>query len=133
MLNGEAAVDSEIIHAAYFKERGSLDVVTSEKKGNWQSMAQSAILMIEGKKATGRFWGSGLLRQAWYGSSLLDTGRRKWMFANRKEMNMGGVKDRPESGQVWDTTRGKLDGKHTAHRVYKMVSVWSMIEGTICG
>jgi hypothetical protein len=36
-----------------------LDVVASEKKGNWQSMAQSAILMIEKKKEKKRPEGSG--------------------------------------------------------------------------
>lgn len=48
-------------------------------------------------------------------------------------MNMGGAKDRPELGQVWDNARAKLEGKTTVHEVYKNISVWNVMKGAIFG
>jgi hypothetical protein len=48
-------------------------------------------------------------------------------------MNMGGAKDRPELGQVWDNVQAKLEGKKTVHRTYKLISAWNVLKGAFFG
>ncbi|KAE9370057.1 hypothetical protein N431DRAFT_441934 [Stipitochalara longipes BDJ] len=108
--NGEAIVDPENILVEYFKERGLLDVAISEKKGYEHGMAQPAILVI---KSDG-------------------TVLEKWAIVPSK-MNLGGAKDRPELGQVWDNVQALLEGKQKVHRAYKLISAWNVIKGVIFG
>jgi hypothetical protein len=48
-------------------------------------------------------------------------------------MNLGGAKDRPELGQVWENIQAKLEGKEKIHSSYKLIGAWGVIKGKIFG
>jgi len=48
-------------------------------------------------------------------------------------MNLGGAKDRPELGQVWENAKAKLEGKKRVHEVYKHVAALGVFKRAIFG
>jgi hypothetical protein len=48
-------------------------------------------------------------------------------------MNIGGAKDRPDLGQVWENVQAKLDDKEKVNDEYKTIGVWDVIKGAIFG
>jgi hypothetical protein len=43
------------------------------------------------------------------------------MLANTWQMNLGGVKDRPRLGQIWENVQAQLEGKKKVHQTYKLI------------
>jgi len=48
-------------------------------------------------------------------------------------MNMGGAKDRPDLGQVWENVQSKLNGTGEVHNVYKKTGVLGLLSQKIFG
>jgi hypothetical protein len=48
-------------------------------------------------------------------------------------MNLGGAKDRPELGQVWENAKAKLEGKKRVHEVYKHIAALGVFKRAIFG
>jgi len=56
----------------------------------------------------------------------------KWAIVP-SAMNLGGAKDRPELGQVWDNVEAKLEGRKRVHEKYTTIGFLGMVWGKIFG
>jgi hypothetical protein len=48
-------------------------------------------------------------------------------------MNIGGAKDRPDLGQVWENSQALLEGKGKIHGSYKLQSFFKVMKGMMFG
>ena len=53
--------------------------------------------------------------------------------ANGEQMNMGGAKDRPDLGQVWENSQALLEGRGKIHGSYKLQSFFKVMKGMMFG
>jgi hypothetical protein len=108
---GLVIVDEMNSLAKELKRRGVIDVAISERKGYREGMAQPAIVV-------------GRLREG--EREVLE----KWAIVPSL-MNLGGMKDRPDLGQVWENVQAKLAGRPVVHRKYSLMGFFGTMAGKI--
>ncbi|KAK5689867.1 hypothetical protein LTR97_012627 [Elasticomyces elasticus] len=114
--SGDAIVDTENTLVPLMKERYELEVAITERAGYAHGMAQPAVLVLRGGKASGGK------------EPVLE----KWAIVP-STMNIGGAKDRPELQQVWENARAQFQGQAKEHQQYTTKGFSGLLWGWVFG
>ncbi len=82
-------------------------------------MAQPGVLVVRGGAANGTV-------------GMENEVLEKWAIVP-SAMNLGGAKDRPELGEIWDNVKAKLEGRERVHGKYTTTGFLKMVWRKIVG